>query len=237
MQEWWTYRLGDFLLFSSRAYWRLFELANEAFWPLQIPVLLIGTAILALLFRPRSWSNRAIPAVLAAAWLSVSFGFLWTHYAAINWAAIYFAPAFVGEALLVLWLGTVRGRLAFAAKHGVAEVIGIALYFYALAVHPLTALVAGRPLQAAELIGIAPDPTAIATLGLLSLSPRGAGTVLMVMLPIIWCFASALTLWTMEAREGWIPLSAAALALLAQAWPRRNGTGSTSASRTHPGKL
>jgi Family of unknown function (DUF6064) len=228
MQEWWSYRPGDFLLFSPRTYWRLFQLANEALWPLQIPVLLIGAAILAMLFRPRAWADRVIPAVLAAAWLSVSVGFLWMHYAAINWAAIYFVPVFVGEGLLVLWLGTVRGRLTFAAECGVAGVIGIALYVYALALHPLIALVAGRPLQAAEVVGIAPDPTAIATLGLLSLAPRRAGTLPLIILPIIWCLASALTLRTMGASEGWIPLTAAALAVLAQVWPRRNGTGSNS---------
>jgi hypothetical protein len=65
MQEWWSYRPGDFLLFSPRTYWRLFQLANEALWPLQIPVLLIGAAILAMLFRPRVWADRVIPAVLA----------------------------------------------------------------------------------------------------------------------------------------------------------------------------
>ena len=120
MQEWWSYRPGDFLLFSPRSYWRLFQLANEALWPLQIPVLLIGAAILAMLFRPRAWADRAIPAVLAGAWLCASVGFLWMHYAAINWTAIYFVPVFVGEALLVLWHGTVRGRLAFATKRDVA---------------------------------------------------------------------------------------------------------------------
>jgi Family of unknown function (DUF6064) len=106
MQEWWSYRPGDFLLFSPRTYWRLFQLANEALWPLQIPVLLIGAAILAMLFRPRAWADRVIPAVLAAAWLCVSVGFLWMHYAAINWAAVYFVPVFVGEALLVRAAGS-----------------------------------------------------------------------------------------------------------------------------------
>ena len=69
---------------SPRTYWRLFQLANESLWPLQIPVLLIGAAILAMLFRPRAWADRAIPAVLAGAWLCASVGFLWMHYAAIN---------------------------------------------------------------------------------------------------------------------------------------------------------
>jgi hypothetical protein len=223
MREWWTYRLGDFLLFSPRAYWRLFELTNEALWPLQIPALLIGAAILALLFRPQGRGDRAIPAVLAAAWLSASAGFLWTYYAAINWAAAWFVPLFIAEALLLLWFGTVRGRLVFAVRRGVGGAIGTALYAYALALHPLIVLVAGRPLQAAEIVGIAPDPTAIATLGLLSLAPRCAGTALLLIAPIVWCLASALTLWAMGAWEGWIPLSAAVLALLAQVWPRRSG--------------
>jgi hypothetical protein len=29
MSEWWTYRPEDFLLFSPRVYWRMFELQNE----------------------------------------------------------------------------------------------------------------------------------------------------------------------------------------------------------------
>ena len=93
MQEWWSYRPGDFLLFSPRTYWRLFQLANEALWPLQIPVLLIGAAILAMLFRPRAWADRVIPAVLAAAWLSVSVGFLWMRHAAINWRRSISCPS------------------------------------------------------------------------------------------------------------------------------------------------
>src|SRR5207244_6874069 len=172
----------------------------------------VGATTLAMLYRLRAWADRAIPAALAAAWLSVSVGFLWMHYAAINWVAIYFVPVFVGEGLLVLWLGTVRGRLAFAAERSVPGMIGIALYVYALALHPLIALVAGRPLQAAEVVGIAPDPTAIPTLGLLTLAPRRAGTLPLIIMPIIWCLASALTLRTMSASEGWIPLSSAAMA-------------------------
>ena len=140
MQEWWSYRPGDFLLFSPRTYWRLFQLANETLWPLQIPVLLIGAAILTTLFRPRAWADRVIPAVLAAAWLCVSIGFLWMHYAAINWTAIYFVPVFVGRGATC---ALVRGRLAFAAERGVGGMIGMALYVYALALHPLIALVAG----------------------------------------------------------------------------------------------
>ncbi len=36
MPDWSTYRLEDFLLFSPRTYYRLFELHNAAVWPGQV---------------------------------------------------------------------------------------------------------------------------------------------------------------------------------------------------------
>src|SRR5262245_6330489 len=48
MSEWWTYRPEDFLLFSPRVYWRMFELHNAALWPLQVPVLAAGLVIILL---------------------------------------------------------------------------------------------------------------------------------------------------------------------------------------------
>ncbi len=36
MSEWWTYTLSDFLLFSARTYYRLFELYNRDVWPAQL---------------------------------------------------------------------------------------------------------------------------------------------------------------------------------------------------------
>ena len=35
-REWWSYASRDFLLFSPRVYWRMFELHNEALWPLPL---------------------------------------------------------------------------------------------------------------------------------------------------------------------------------------------------------
>ena len=51
MSEWWTYSLTNFLLFSPRTYYRLFELYNAQVWPLQIVTLALGLAILILMMR------------------------------------------------------------------------------------------------------------------------------------------------------------------------------------------
>src|SRR5215212_2754101 len=67
MSEWWTYALEDFLLFSPRVYWRMFELHNEAVWPLHVVALLLGSAILVWVVRPRPWSDRAISVLIGIA--------------------------------------------------------------------------------------------------------------------------------------------------------------------------
>ena len=87
MSEWWTYSLSDFLLFSPRTYYRLFELYNVAIWPLQIVGLALGVAIVGLLLRDVAWRGRAIAAALAACWLWVAWAYFQKRYETINWAA------------------------------------------------------------------------------------------------------------------------------------------------------
>ena len=99
MAEWWTYSLSDFLLFSPRTYYRLFELYNRAIWPMQLVALALGAAILGLLRVGAAWQGRAVAVLLAACWAFVAWAFLLERYSTINWAASYFAVAFLLEAL------------------------------------------------------------------------------------------------------------------------------------------
>jgi O-methyltransferase domain/Dimerisation domain len=84
MSEWWTYRPEDFLLFSPRVYWRMFELHNAALWPLQVLTLAAGLIIILLVaWRPRS-SARWLALLPAILWIFVGWSFLWNRYAAID---------------------------------------------------------------------------------------------------------------------------------------------------------
>jgi hypothetical protein len=209
MGAWRTYSLEDFLMFSPRVYWRLFELANEALWPLPVAALLLGAAILALVVRPAPWSGRSIGIALGLVWIWVAWSFLWERYAPINWAIAYVAPVFGLQGLMLLFWAP-----AFAPTSGkTRRVIGLGLYLHALVLHPLLAVVAGRPIAAAEVFGIAPDPTAIATLGLVAMAQGRAAWALLV-IPVLWCLASAVTLYAMGASEAYIPLAAVVLAMM-----------------------
>lgn len=216
MPAWWSYRPEDFLLFSPRAYWRLFEQSNLEIWPLHIPILLLGAAMLVWILRPWPWSDRAIAGLLAFAWASVGVRFIGHFYAQINWLAAYAVPFFVAQGLLLAWFCLARRPRRRSTRRRAPDFLGLALFTYALALHPLAAPLAGRPIGAAEIVGIAPDPSAIATLGFLTAMPRKAAPWPLLLVPLLWCVASTATLFTMGTAEAWIPLTAAILAFAAR---------------------
>ena len=215
MSEWWTYTLSDFLLFSPRTYYRLIELYNAAVWPAQIVTAGLGLAILAFLRRASAVRGRLIAAVLAGCWLFVAIAFHAHRYATINWAAVYFAWGFGLEAALLIGTGVVRGRLVFGRPVDRASRAGLWIFLFALAIEPLAGPLLGRGWRQAEVFGVAPDPTAVATLGILLLA-SGPGSRMLIVIPAVWCVISGATLLAMKAPDAWVaPLAALVVAAVA----------------------
>lgn len=210
MSEWWTYRLSDFLLFSPQTYYRLFERYNLAVWPAQILALGIGIVMAVLMWRGGARAGRIVTGLLAAAWLWVAWAFHLQRYATINPAGVHLAAAFVVEAVLLLWFGVVRDRVRLPPA-GTAWA-GIGLFLFALA-YPLVGLALGRPWTQLEVFGLAPDPTALATLGITLLASRHAAWILLP-IPLLYCALSGATLWAMESPEAPVAPLAAVLALV-----------------------
>lgn len=179
MSEWWSYGLSDFLMFSPATYWRLVERYNRDVWPMQPAMLLLGGALLWWVRTGRRAAARAVPAALAAVWLWVGWAFHWQRYAPINWAAEYFAAAFGLQAVLLLAAALGRGR-DHARPVGWQGGLGLALAGIAVVAYPLLAPLAGRPWSQAEAFGVMPEPTALATLGLLLAMRQRHGAWLML---------------------------------------------------------
>lgn len=212
MSEWWTYSLSDLLMFSARTYYRLFELYNLAIWPVQLLAGAAGVAILVCVARSGAAAGRVAACLLAVGWLWVAWAFHAERYATINLAANYFAIGFVVEALLLVWVGTMRGALVLQPVGSSIGRAALGLLLFALLVYPLLAAASGRSWRQMEVFAVAPDPTAVATLGLLILSARGRWILLPI--PLLWCAVSGATLWSWQASDAWIAPLAALLALL-----------------------
>jgi hypothetical protein len=220
MSEWWTYQLSDFLMFSSRTYYRQFELLNAELWPAQIIAIALGLAIPALWWRKlHAWreihAGRIAAIILAAAWLCVAWAYLLDHFDDINWVGKYLAAGFALQALLLVW-AAVRNRLVLRGPGDRFGRAGMALLGLALIGYPLIGILFGRPWMQAEVFGIAPDPTVMATLGVVTAAVRPHWELLA--LPLIWCAYGGATLWTMESPDAALLPAAAILTIVLAVW-------------------
>lgn len=251
-----SYTLSDFLLFSRETYVRLFELYNEALWPLHVFALACGGAVLYFLLRG---NDRAAWGLLALSWAWVGWAFHLERYATINLAGPYFAALFGLEAVLLLLMaafGRPRHQSSASPGNATAEFrdrhsavgmpadasgarssppaaslyagatgtqnrphtadgrrVGAAIVSYAILVHPLTEVLAGRTWTELSFFGLAPDPTAIGTLGAL-LFIRGRFRWALLLPAVAWCVVSALTAYSMGSAEAVAPAAAAVAGLL-----------------------
>ena len=200
MSEWWTYRLSDFLMFLPSTYWRLVERYNGEVWPAHLLALAAGLSALWLARAGGAGAGRVLAVLLAAAWLWVGWAFHWQRYASINWAAQYFAVAFAVQAALLLGLTSWRGD-AYAPTRGALQGPGWLLAGAGVLLYPLAGLLAGRPLTQAEVFGIAPEPTALTTLGLLLVGGYAASPARrrwLAVIPVLSLLVGAATLWSMS---------------------------------------
>lgn len=219
-----SYSPRDLLLFSDRVYWRLFEQNNEALWPLPAAGLAAGLMLIALTAQPSGWTKRAIPLILSGAWAVAGGSFLSRYFVPVNPAAETAVWLFIAQAVVFLVMGIRRGpsvleRVTGAGETGTMErdnaiagprrIAGLAMMGAGVLAYPLLAPLSGRPLMQAEVFALAPDATAIATLGLLLAWRRGWSALVLMAVPWLWCLASAATLAALGSWQAVLPLAAA----------------------------
>lgn len=213
---WLDYQLEDFLLFSPDAYWRLFELANQASWPLPPLFPLIVVLVLA----ASRWLRPAAPYLVAGlivlAWLWCGVFFMRHWYKPINWFASYIEPVFYVQALLLLWTSVMRRQFRDVIASGPRRVAGSVLLLGALLLYPVAGVLRGAGLGGSEYFGTAPDPTAIATLGLCLLA-HGRLALVCLVLPVFICMVGFLTLLALGSWQAAVPLLAV-VAMTAGLW-------------------
>lgn len=193
MSEWWTYGLSDFLMFSPPTWWRLVARYNAAWWPAQGIGVAAALALPWLLRRDGLATQRAALTLLALAWAWVAWAFHWQRYAEIFLAAPWLAAAGGLQAALLAAAALLPAHSGAAPAPTPAAwlLLAVALLF------PLLAPLAGRPWSEAEVFGFMPEPTAMATLGIL-LALRGQARWLraaLALLPALSLLLGAATRW------------------------------------------
>ena len=205
--------------FDAEALDAFYASYNTAVWPAQAVALALALAAVWLSAAPRGGGVRVIGAILAAAWLWCGLVFFLRHFAAYDFMAPVYGWAFVAQAALLLW-GLVWRPPPLRWR---AEARGwIALAVLVVALFGLPALTAfGKAgagdfgWAAARLVGVAPGPTVLFTLGLLLLA-GGRRRWLLMAIPLAWCAVAGVTAWALGVAEAWpLPVLGAAALLFA----------------------
>ena len=185
---------------------------NAAVWPAQAVALALALAVLWLVVAPRPGAGRLIGAILAAAWLWVGLVFHLRYFAALDFMAPVYGWAFIAEAALLIWVVVWRGApLSFRAD--ICGLAGLAVAVFALFGLPLISGATAAGFAAARLVGVAPGPTALFTLGLLLLA-EGRGALPLMVVPLLWCAVAGIAAWALGIAEAW-PLPVLGGAVLA----------------------
>lgn len=188
------------LPFTADVFQSVVEQYNRAVWPAHVVAYGLGLAALVLALRPGTGGARLIGAILAAAWAWIGVVYYGVHLAAIDFAAPAYGALFVVEALLLGWTAAVRGKLAFRFRADAVGWGGIGLAVLALTLYPLVGWLAGDG-RGASVVGLAPAPTAIFTIGLLLLVD-GPTPLRLVAIPVLWLLMGGAAAWVLGVPEG-----------------------------------
>lgn len=205
--------------FDAEVLASLYALYNAAVWP--APAVALGLALVALWLAvpPRRGDGRFIGTLLAAGWLWCGLVFFDRHLAPFDFMAPVYGWLFVAQAVLLLW-GLVWRRATLQFRADVFGAAGLALAAVALFGLPLLAGFVEGGYASARIVGVAPGPTALFTLGLLLLAPLRTAWPLMV-IPLLWTGVAGAMAWALDVMAAW-PLPFLGLAaLLLSLWRLR----------------
>lgn len=220
------------LPFTTEQFLGVFELYNQAIWPLQIVAYVLGLVAVALALRPAGHTDRIIGAILAFFWLWMGAVYHLAYFSAINGAAIAFGALFIVQGVLWLLVGVIRPRLSFRAGLSTMSMLGGLLILYAMVVYPIIGTLLGHGYPRSPSFGVAPCPTTIFTFGLL-LWTRARPPTYVLAIPLIWSaigFSAAFTLGIYE--DIGLPI-AGVLGTALLVWRDGQGIGGAALRRRH----
>lgn len=174
---------------------------NAAWFPAAPIALLLSVFAFVLALQPLPGrpgaAGRIVGAILAAAWIWVGAVHQLHHMATLNFMAPVYGLAWIAEGVLIAFTCVLRGSVDFRFGNDLRGRTGLTLALIGLLGYPLAVPALGYGWQAVPLPGIAPNPTAIFTAGLL-LAARDRPPLHLFVLPLCWTGVAAVSAWLLD---------------------------------------
>lgn len=177
------------LPYSVEVFFTLMAQYNGANFPAGPLGVVLALALLLLVVQPHllpiAGRDRMIAVLLSAAWIWVGMLHQLDMMATLNFMAPYYGFAWIVGGLLIGLSGTVFGHVRFGFPQQLRGWVGAALALFGAFGYPLIVLLLGYGWAALPLVGTAPDPTAIFTVGML-LMVRDRTPLHLLLIPLAW---------------------------------------------------
>ena len=201
--------------FTAEQFFDVFRRYNEAVWPAQVALNVIGVLAAAAAYRAnarrsRSWARAAV-VLLAGLWLWTGIVYFKMFFATITPAGQIFGSFFIAEAAVLLLCAWETGPRLEPASPASLAVSGFILV-YALLLYPIVGIAAGQQYPALPTFG-APCPLTIFTFGLLALFPSSISRVA-IAVPVLWVAISSYAAFGFSVYEDFGLLAAAIAAIV-----------------------
>ena len=202
------YSLQDLVLFNIEAWFGLYQTVNHHYWPLHLVGFVWGVLVVAYpFFAKKQLLLNVVFISSTGLWLCCSVVFHLGEYQQLSWVAVYYGWAFIAQAFLLF----VSAFFILRRKQNITNSLdvnaGYFLLIFALVLVPILGLIEGRDWTSLDVVGIGPDSTALATIGLILLSIRvQVLKILLCITPTLWLIISAATAWPMGLFQGVVSL-------------------------------
>ena len=161
----------------------VFRRYNDAVWPAQWILLILGLTAVVAALRAR-WLTRAPVLILAVLWLWIGIVYHLGFFRAINPAAVVFGALFIAQAGVFVWLALRKPPIRFTVQRDAAGLLGGLMIVFALVIYPSLGWLAGHRYPATPTFGL-PCPTTVLTFGLL-LWAQPALPRRVLVIPVLW---------------------------------------------------
>ncbi len=158
---------------------------------------LVSALALYPLARPANGTSRLIAGYLAASWLWIGAIEQLGMMAELNFMAPVYGIAWIGQGVLLAGAGVFPGTIRFGFGHGLSAAVGKSLVLLGLVIYPLILLAFGQDWRSLPMVGTAPNPTAIFTVGLL-LALRDRPPLHLFIVPLAWAGVSGVTAYMLN---------------------------------------